>query len=108
MPIKRKQAWKGFIPRLEWKSPSSKQILSPKKFLGQRKYYGSKEILGPPKILILKNFWVQNNCESKKILAQKKFRVRKYFGKIFWTAKYRRSEIFLAQTNFWVTKSRVQ
>ena len=96
MPIKRKQAWKGFIPRLEWKSPSSKQILSRKKFLG------------PPKILILKNFWVQNNCESKKILAQKKFRVRKYFGKIFWTAKYRRSEIFLAQTNFWVTKSRVQ
>ena len=60
-------AWKGFIPRLEWKSPSPKQILCPKKFLGLMKYYGCEEILGPQKILILKNIWV-----LKKIVNQKK------------------------------------
>ena len=31
-------AWKGFTPRLEWKSPSQKQILSPIKFLSQIEY----------------------------------------------------------------------
>ena len=36
-------AWKGCIPRLQWKSSSPKQILGPKKVLGPKK------IIGPQK-----------------------------------------------------------
>ena len=45
-------AWKGFIPCLEWKSPSPKQILGPKNFSGPMKNFVSKEILGLKNIVL--------------------------------------------------------
>ena len=66
-------AWKGFIPIIQWKSSSPKQIMGLKK-------NGSRVILGPKKNFGTTNFLVQRNCGSKnffwdlnKFLVQKKF-----------------------------------
>ena len=72
-------AWKGFIPRLQWKYSSPKQILCPKI------NYGSEEILGPQKNLVLKTFgpkklWIQKNFGLKQILGPKIFCWKKNFG----------------------------
>ena len=56
-------AWKGFIPCLEWKSPSPKQIL------GRMKYYGSEEDLGP-----------QHFFESKQLLGPKFVNPKQFWG----------------------------
>ena len=32
-------AWKGFIPRLQWKSPCPKQKFGPKKIKGPKKFW---------------------------------------------------------------------
>ena len=64
-------AWKGFIPRLKWKSPSPKQTLGPEKFFGPKKYYGSEEVLGPQQILNLKTYWVQKFVNPKQFWGPK-------------------------------------
>ena len=73
-------AWKGCIPRLEWKSSSPKQILGSEKFL---KKYGSKEVLGPPKILNLKNYWVQKFVNLKQFWGPKSLGSRMFEKKSF-------------------------
>ena len=67
-------AWKGFIPHLQWKSPSPKQ-----KF-GQKKN-GSEKILGL-KTFDQKKLWVQ------KILGPNKFNVLKFSKKIVYEKKF--------------------
>ena len=53
----KRSAWKGFISCWQWKSPSPKQILGPKKCCVQ-KNYGSEEILSL-KLLVPKKLWIQ-------------------------------------------------
>ena len=97
-------AWKGFMPHLQWKSPSPKQILGPKKLLVN---FGSTQNVGS------KNFWVKRNCGSKILFGQNEFWVRekilekncgvqKNVEKIFWLPKYFGLNIFLVQLNQWI------
>ena len=79
-------AWKGFIPRLEWKSPSPKQILGPQKFFGPMKYHWSEDVLGRQKILNLKNYWVQKFVNPKQFWGPKSLGA-KIFRKKFWDLK---------------------
>ena len=70
-------AWKGFIPCLEWKSPSPKQIL------GRMKYYGSEEVLGPQKFWILKNYWVQKFVKPKQFWGAKSLGAANFWKKVW-------------------------
>ena len=107
-------AWKGFIPRLQWKSPSPKQKFGRKKIMGPQKFwvwkllvqrncgskffctkiaFGSKHFL-KSKFWVWKKLWVwKENLGSEKknwvwkILALKKSLARKNFVLKFWTYK---------------------
>ena len=63
-------AWKGFIPRRMWKSPSLKQILGLEKKLLVRRDFGPTKILGlktvgSKEIVGLKNCWALINLVSR-------------------------------------------
>ena len=81
-------AWKGFIPRLEWMSPSPKQILGPEKLLVQW------NIMGPNKFWVHKKFWVYKTFGSKKLWIQNNFGAQEVLGLKFLTQIWGPEKIF--------------
>ena len=59
-------AWKRFIPRVQWKSPSPKQTLGPKNFGSEKNSWSE--------------FFFFKNLGSEKILGSEIFGVLKFFG----------------------------